>query len=215
MKRVIKERQTASSYRVTTNEDRTSAVEVKVTESFVVTKSKKYLKDNRQWQLTNSATTACGKDIQPFLARVKAHARIAIQNTIFQFAKKRNGNSTPTMAAQNKEVIHPMVIVKVNGITFRALLNTGASNAYALAMLIKKINKKTVREYRNIEMIMCTVTRNIKICHVQVSDVKGNHSIDIEISKIDKFVLISLPNPNYQSLCMEYNHKDITANDKN
>ena len=47
MKRVIKERQTASSYRVTTNEDRTSAVEVKVTESFVVTKSKKYLKDNR------------------------------------------------------------------------------------------------------------------------------------------------------------------------
>ena len=97
---------------------------------------------------------------------MKAHARIAIQNTIFQFPKKRNGNSTPTMAAQNKEVIHPMVIVKVNGITFRALLNTGASNAYALAMLINKINKKAVREYRNIEMIMCTVTRNIKICHV-------------------------------------------------
>ena len=28
-------------------------------------------------------------------------------------------------------------------------------------------------------------------------------------------MLISLPNPNYQSLCMEYNHlPDITANNK-
>ena len=115
----------------------------------------------------------------------------------------------------NKQVIHPMVIVKVNGITFWALLNTGASNAYALAMPIKKINKKAVREYRNIEMIMCAATRNIKICHVLVSDVKGNHSIDVEVSKVDKPVLISLPYPNYQSLYMEYNHKDITANDKN
>ena len=82
-------------------------------------------------------------------------------------------------------------------------------------MPIKKINKKAVREYRNIEMIMCAATRNIKICHVLISDVKGNHSIDVEVSKVGEPVLISLPYPNYQSLYMEYTHKGITANDKN
>ena len=38
---------TSEKYNTRIHEDRTSAVEVKVTESFVVTKSKKYLKDNR------------------------------------------------------------------------------------------------------------------------------------------------------------------------
>ena len=82
-------------------------------------------------------------------------------------------------------------------------------------MPIKKINKKAVREYKNIEMIMCAATRIIKICHVLISDVKANHSIDVEVSKVGEHVLISLPYPNYQSLYMEYKHKDITANDKN
>ena len=77
-------------------------------------------------------------------------------------------------------------------------------------MPIKKINKKAVREYKNIEMIMCAATRIIKICHVLISDVKGNHSIDVEVSKVGEHVLISLPYPNYQSLYMEYNHKDST-----
>ena len=78
--------------------------------------------------------------------------------------KKRNGNSTPTLATQNKQVIHPMVIVKVNEIKCRAFLGTGASSAYASQTLIEKINKNPSRtEYRNIEMITHTARRNIKI----------------------------------------------------
>lgn len=130
--------------------------------------------------------------------------------------EKRNGNSTPTLTTQDKEVIHPMMIVKVNGIKSRALLDTVAGSAYASETLVEKINIKRSRtEYRNIKMMICTTTRNIKIYQVEVSDVEGNYSIDLEVSKVDKSVLISLPNPNNQSLCMEYNHlKDITINNK-
>ena len=115
--------------------------------------------------------------------------------------EKKNGNSTPMLTTQDKQVIHPMVIVKVNRIKCRALLDTGASSAYASATLIDKINKKPSRtECRNIKMMIHTTTRNIKIYQVEVSDVEGNHSIDVTVSKVDKSMLISLPNPNYQSL---------------
>ena len=129
--------------------------------------------------------------------------------------EKGDVSSTPTLTTQDKQVIHPTVIVKVNGIKCRALLDTGAGSAYASATIIDKINKRPVRtEYRNIEMMMHTTTKHVKIYQVEVSDVEGNHSINVEVSKVDKSVLISIPNPNYQSLCMEYDHlKDITIND--
>ena len=64
-------------------------------------------------------------------------------------------------------------------------------------------------------MMIRTTTRNIKIYQVEVSDVEGNYSIDLEVSKVDNSVFISLTNPNNQSLCMECNHlKDITVNNK-
>ena len=64
-------------------------------------------------------------------------------------------------------------------------------------------------------MMIRTTTRNIKIYQVEVSDVEGDYSIDLEVSKVDRLVFISLTNPNNQSLCMECNHlKDITVNNK-
>lgn len=45
--------------------------------------------------------------------------------------------------------------------------------------------------------------------------VEGSHSTNLKVSKIDKSVLILLPNPNHQLLCMKYNNfKDTTVNDK-
>ena len=107
-----------------------------------------------------------------------------------------------------------MVIVKVNGNKCRALLDTDSSSAYVLATLIEKLNKKPPRaEYTNVEVMMHTATRNINIYQAEVSDVEGNHSVNFQVSKVDQSVLISLPNPHYQSLYMEYNHlKDITVN---
>lgn len=107
-----------------------------------------------------------------------------------------------------------MVIVKVNGNKCRALLDTDSSSAYVSATLVEKLNKKPPRtEYTNIEMMMHTATRNINIYQAEVSDVEGNHSINFRVSKVDQSVLISLPNPHYQSLYTNYNHlKDMTVN---
>ena len=55
------------------------------------------------------------------------------------------------------------------------------------------LRRSTKTEYKNIEMMMHPATK--------ISNVEDNHSIDIKISKVDKSVLISLPNIHYQSLC--------------
>ena len=69
--------------------------------------------------------------------------------------EKGNRKSTPTLTTQDKQVIHPMVILKVSEIKCRALLDTGAGSAYPSATLIENINKRLSRtEYRKVEMMV-------------------------------------------------------------
>lgn len=110
--------------------------------------------------------------------------------------EKGNRKSTPTLTTQDKQVIHPMVILKVSEIKCRALLDTGAGSAYPSATLIENINKRLSRtEYRKVEMMV--PNKNVQICQAEVSDVEGNHSLGIVVSKFDKSMFISLPNTNY------------------
>ena len=57
-------------------------------------------------------------------------------------------------------VIYPVVVVNVDGIKCRALLDTGAGSAYASAVLIKHLGKQPSRtEHKRIDMMMCSATQ--------------------------------------------------------
>ena len=50
------------------------------------------------------------------------------------------------LATSGGQVVYPVVLVEVDGIRCRALLDTGAGSSYASAILINKLNRKPDRK---------------------------------------------------------------------
>eukprot|EP00112_Aurelia_sp_Birch-Aquarium-sp1_P007313 Seg1796.10 transcript_id=Seg1796.10/GoldUCD/mRNA.D3Y31 product="hypothetical protein" protein_id=Seg1796.10/GoldUCD/D3Y31 len=113
-------------------------------------------------------------------------------------------------------VTYPVVVVKVNGVKCRALLDTGAGGSYASATLLDRIGEKPVRkENRRIDMMLQSVTQKIEVYNVNITSLDEDFSLQASVSKVSKDVLLSLPNPNYDSITSRFSHlKGIKMDDK-
>ena len=102
--------------------------------------------------------------------------------------EKRRGNFlTATVTGQ---VIHPMVLVDVDGIRSRARLDTGASSSYSSSALINALGKKMIkRETTEVEMMLETKKRVVDIYDVQLTSIEGDLSMKIKLAKFDKPLL--------------------------
>ena len=103
-------------------------------------------------------------------------------------------------------MIYPVVVVLVEGVQCRALLDTGAGSSYVSAALLQRINKQPVRtEYKRIDMIMCSTTQLISVYNLKVRDVDGKFELQTTVNKVDKGVLLNIPNPRYAEI-IKYDH---------
>ena len=113
------------------------------------------------------------------------------------------------VAQQDKktEVVYLIVVVEVDGIKTRSLLDTGSGSSYASAKLINALHKKPKEiKMKHIEMMLGSVTTKVEIFDVNVQSLKGDYSIDINVSKVDKPELMTLQNPRYKDLKQRYPH---------
>ena len=98
-------------------------------------------------------------------------------------------------------VTYPVVIVEVEGIKCRALLDTGAGSSYASAALLDRISSiRHKKEVRKIEMLLGASTREVEMAPITISDVNGKFSMPVEVTKVDKGELLFLENPKYQEV---------------
>ena len=92
-------------------------------------------------------------------------------------------------------------MIKVNGITYRALLDTGAANSYISSTLAHELKKPLIQtDYKRIETIWHTTNTLIDIYHVEITNTKCDFIINMELSKVDRAELISMPNPHYEDI---------------
>ena len=111
------------------------------------------------------------------------------------------------LATSEGAVIYPVVVVNANGITCRALLDTGAGSPYASAALIKWLGKEPARtQHKRIDMMMCSTTQKIEQYDVKISSIRGTFEMATTVSKVDKGVLLSVPNPGYAEKLNKYPH---------
>ena len=62
---------------------------------------------------------------------------------------------------------------------------------------------------------MHSVVKKSEIYHFEIGDINQEFKIGIEINKLEKEVLLELPNPNYPEIQKSYNHlKDIDIDTK-
>ena len=71
------------------------------------------------------------------------------------------------------DVTHSVVVILVDGVKCRALLDTGAGSSYVSAGLMNILRKKTIRkETKHIEMI--STTKYIEVFKVQIENIHRN-----------------------------------------
>ena len=111
-------------------------------------------------------------------------------------------------------VIYPVVVV--DGIKCRALLDTGAGSSYASAALVERLNKRPTHiEHKQIEMMLCSTIQKVQSYTVKVANVDGRFEMTTKVSKVDKGVLLTIPNPNYEELISKYPHLEGVVMDDN
>ena len=99
-------------------------------------------------------------------------------------------NASPVSCQRNqRNVIYPVVVVRVEGVRCRALLDIGSGNLYVTSILMNLIKKKPIRqEIKTIEMMLHTTTKKINIYDVPVTDVNKKFTMSSEVSCVDRAV---------------------------
>ena len=91
------------------------------------------------------------------------------------------------MVATDGSVIYLVVVVKVNNITCRVFLDTGPGNSYASSALLEKLNIQPVKkEPKQIEMMMCAISRTINVLEVKIRNLNGSFQFKLEPSKVER-----------------------------
>ena len=102
------------------------------------------------------------------------------------------GNNQMMIVTGGGSVIYPVVVIVVDGIKCRALIDTCAGSSYASAALVGRLNKRPVRiEHRQIEMMLCSTTQNVQRYELKVASVDRKFEMTTRISQVDKSVLPS------------------------
>ena len=115
---------------------------------------------------------------------------------------------SPTMCQPNQSnVIYPVVVVEVEGVKCRALLDTGSGNSYVSSTLMNLTKKKPVRqEIKTIEMMLHTTTKKIDVYNVEITNINKNFSMSSEVNCVDRPVLLTFQNPRYREVIASNSH---------
>ena len=102
-------------------------------------------------------------------------------------------------------VIHPVVVVKIKGYKFRALLDSGASHSYMSSTAINLINTKSTG-LKQIAILTGVTTRTVQVYEVVMCAITGDFKLDVNITKVEKRELLSLENSHYNRVLDENAH---------
>ena len=142
-------------------------------------------------------------NIEPHICKGKNHSSICDKIT------------TTVLTTSSCSVTCPVVLIEIEGVKYRALIDTGAGGSYISSTLINHINKKPIRtETKEIETLIRTNTRKIKIYSVRTEDINCEFGFEMKLNHLEKEVLLGLPNQKYRELQNTYVHlKDLQIND--
>ena len=121
---------------------------------------------------------------------------LSVNVDIHQFATPRvkgpptaptNDRLLNTATNANKPVVYPVVIVDVNGVKCRALIDTGAGSSYALSELLDTIKAQPKRkEIWHVEMLFGTSTKLVGIYNLRLNDTSNKFHIKTEVTRVER-----------------------------
>ena len=131
--------------------------------------------------------------------------------------KLPNGKNVAMTSSSNdkKEGIFPVVVVDVNGIRCRALIDSGSGSSYVSTKLIQLLGAKpTETQTRTVDMLMASKVTQLEIYDLEFRSVNDQFVLPVRATKINKAELLKIENPKYGELIGNYPHlKGVSVND--
>ena len=118
-------------------------------------------------------------------------------------------------ASVTGEGLFPVVLVKVNGITVRALIDSGAGSSYASAKLIDMLHLKPCEvKTKRVDMLMGSCVERFETYETVMTSIDNKHQMDVKLTKVHKDKLLAIDNPNYEAIIARYAHlSDVKISD--
>ena len=105
------------------------------------------------------------------------------------------------------ECVFPVVVVRVNGVKCRALIDSGAGSSYASAKLIDTLKlKPTESKTSRIDMLMTSQVTRLEIYNVKIQAIDSDYELETNLTKVNKGELVFVDNPQYANLRKKYDH---------
>ena len=99
---------------------------------------------------------------------------------------------------RNTSVTYPVVIILVDGIECRALIDTRAGSSYISSAIVSKLNKQLVRrDTKKIEMMLYS---KLSIYNVTIKNLEDEFEFTTKMNAVDKNVLLNVPNPDHGTM---------------
>ena len=112
-----------------------------------------------------------------------------------------------TATNANRPVVYPVVVVDINGVKCRALIDTGAGSSYASSALLDTIKAQPQKkEIRRVEMMFGTSKKMVGIYNIKISDTSNKFHIETEVTRVERNELLTLDNPKYKEIIANYSH---------
>ena len=117
------------------------------------------------------------------------------------FTNERCEKKTLLTASGCKEGILPIIPIKVDGITCRALVDTEAGSSYASDKLINLLKKKPCEtKTKRVDMLITSEVTKLEMYNAQIESLDGGFSIEVKLTRVHKGELLTVDNPKYQEL---------------
>ena len=134
--------------------------------------------------------------------------------------RQETNQPTPTRGIalttnQIGEGLFPVIVIEVNGIKCRALIDSGAGSSYVSAKLIELLRLKPAEvQTKTIDMLMSSKVARLEVYDLELQSVNHQFSLSVKATKVNKTELLSIDNPNYRALIEKYSHlKGVHVND--
>ena len=110
-------------------------------------------------------------------------------------------------ANENNEGIMPVLTIKVDGITCRALIDSGVGSSYASAKLLDLLKKRpSETKTKRVDMLISSKVTKLEVYDTVVESLDGNYQMSVKLTKVNKAELLSIDNPKYGQLINKYRH---------
>ena len=133
-----------------------------------------------------------------FSKKTCLHCNKRHHSSIFDRGQTVGGTQTLMTASENNEGIMPVLTVKVDGITCRALLDTSVGSSYASAKLLDLLKKKpSETKTEHVDVLISSKVTKLEVYDTVVESLDGSYQMSVKLTKVNKAELLLIDNLKY------------------